>query len=70
MRISYSALNTFKQCPKKYHYQEIEKRKAPKSKEALFGTAVHETLRYMFSRDPLFPTLEEVFARFRALLAE
>ena len=65
MRISYSALDTYKTCPQKYKFQEIQKIKAPKSKEALFGTAVHESLKYMFSRDPLFPALEEVLATFR-----
>ena len=65
MRTSYSALETYIQCPRKYAYQEIEKIKAPKSKEALFGTAVHGALQYMFSKDPLFPTLEEILAQFR-----
>jgi putative RecB family exonuclease len=64
MRISYSSLETFRQCPQKYKFQEIDKRKAPKSKEALFGTAVHGALQKMFSRDPLFPTLDEVLEHF------
>lgn len=70
MRISYSALDTYTTCPQKFKYQEIEKRKALKSKEALFGTAVHDALKFMFSRDPLFPTLEEVLAHFRTALLE
>jgi len=65
MRVSYSALETFKQCPQKYKFQEIDKIRVPKSKEALFGTAIHGALEFMFSRDPLFPTLEEVLAHFR-----
>jgi putative RecB family exonuclease len=65
MRISYSALETYKQCPQKYKFQEIDKRKAPKSKEAVFGTLVHASLKHMFSREPLFPTLDEVIANFR-----
>lgn len=65
MRISYSALETFEQCPQKYKFQEIDRIKAPKSREALFGTAVHGALQYMFSKDPIFPTLEEVLAHFR-----
>lgn len=39
--------------------------KAPKSKEAVFGTLVHDALKYMFSRDPLFPTAEQILAHFR-----
>lgn len=65
MRTSYSALETFKQCPQKYKFQEIDKIKAPKSKEAVFGTLIHSSLHYMFSRDPLFPALDEVVAHFR-----
>lgn len=65
MRTSYSALETFLQCPQKYKFQEIDKIKAPKSKEAVFGTLVHDALKYMFSRDPLFPTAEQVLTHFR-----
>jgi RecB family exonuclease len=60
MRTSYSALNTYKICPLKFKYQEIEKIRVPKSVEAVFGSAVHESLKYMFSPSPLYPTLDEV----------
>ncbi|MBI5045890.1 MAG: PD-(D/E)XK nuclease family protein [Candidatus Niyogibacteria bacterium] len=60
MRTSYSALDTYKTCPLKYKYQNIDKLKAPKSKEAVFGTIVHEALRCMFQKTPLYPTLDEV----------
>lgn len=65
MRTSYSALQTFKQCPQKYKFQEIDKIKVLKSKEAVFGTLVHSALQYMFSKDPLFPTLDEIINHFR-----
>lgn len=65
MRISYSALDTYTKCPQKYKFQEIQKIKGPKSKEAVFGTQIHAALNYMFSRDPLFPTAEEVIGHFR-----
>lgn len=65
MRTSYSALQTFKQCPQKYKFQEIDKIKVPKSKEAVFGTLVHSALQHMFSKDPLFPTLNEIINHFR-----
>lgn len=66
MRTSYSAIETYLQCPQRYKFQEIDKIKVPKSREALFGTIVHDTLHYMFKRDPLFPTLDEVIAYFRS----
>ena len=65
MRTSHSALETFAQCPQKYKFQYIDKIKAPKRREAVFGTIIHETLKFMFSRGPLFPTLDEVIAHFR-----
>lgn len=65
MRVSHSALETYLTCPQKYKFQEIDKIRVPKSKEAIFGTAIHNALRYMFMRDPLFPTVEEVIAHFR-----
>ncbi len=66
MRTSYSAIGTYKQCPQRYYFQEVEKIRVPKSREAIFGTLIHSTLRFMFSRDPLFPTLDEVIEHFRA----
>lgn len=66
MRTSYSAIETYLQCPQKYKFQEIDKIRMPKSREALFGTLIHQTLKFMFKRDPLFPTLDEVIGYFRA----
>ena len=66
MRTSYSALETYKLCPQKYQFQEIDRIRAKKSKAAVFGTHIHTTLRYLFSQDPLFPTLDEVLDYFRA----
>src|SRR3989338_3384570 len=60
MKTSYSAMETFETCPQKYKYQEIDRIKTPKRVEQVFGTVVHGALRYMFLRDPLYPTLEEI----------
>ena len=65
MRTSYSAIETYKQCPQKYKFQEIDRIKAPKSREALFGTAIHSALKFMFQKSPLFPTLDEVVSYYR-----
>lgn len=65
MRTSYSALETYKLCPQKFKFQEIDRIPAKKSKAAVFGTHVHATLKYMFSKDPLFPTIDEVLSYFR-----
>ncbi len=64
MRTSYSALATFKQCPQKFKFQYIDKIKAPKGVQAVFGTSIHGSLKFMFSHDPLFPTLDQIISDF------
>ena len=66
MRTSYSAIDTYLQCPQRYKFQEIDRIRVPKSREAMFGTLIHDTLRFMFERNPLFPTLDEIVEYFRA----
>ncbi|MBI3305033.1 PD-(D/E)XK nuclease family protein [Candidatus Parcubacteria bacterium] len=65
MKISYSALDTFQSCPQKYKFQEIDRIRVPKSKEAVFGTLVHQTLKFLYSQEPAVPTLEEALQYFR-----
>lgn len=65
MRISYSSLETYKNCPLKYKYQEVDKIKSPKSAEGIFGSAVHSALKFMFERKPLYPTLDQIIDFFR-----
>ena len=59
MNTSYSALDTFRTCPRKYKYQEIDRIKVPKSKEQFFGTLIHNTLKLVHTPGILSPTLEE-----------
>ena len=66
MRTSYSALQTYKQCPQKYKFAELDRIPAKKSAEAIFGTHIHKVLQRMFSKDPLFPTLDELINYYRA----
>ena len=65
MRTSYSALETFKTCPLKYKYQEIDRIKTPKNVEAVFGSAVHSALKFMFQKSPLYPSLDQTLDAFR-----
>ena len=67
LRISYSALDTFKQCPLKYKYQVIDKIKAPKTKEAVFGSALHEALEWFHKQTPVSPTLDELLNKFKEI---
>ena len=59
MRISYSALETFTTCPAKYKFQYIDRISAPKSKEAVFGTIIHECLKKFHDPANGHPLLEE-----------
>jgi RecB family exonuclease len=70
MRVSYSALETYKQCPLKFKYQEIDRIRVPKTIEALFGGAIHRVLKKMFEKTPLFPTLDELLDFFNKLWTE
>lgn len=60
MRTSYSALETFKQCPLKYKYGEIDRIKAPKSKEAVFGSIIHETLKFLHGTEAPPPIIDQI----------
>lgn len=64
MRISYSALDTYRTCPLKYKYQAIDKIRTPKSKEAVFGTVIHDTLKFIHTPGILSPTLEQALEHF------
>lgn len=64
MRISYSALDTFQTCPLKYKYQNIDKIKEPKSKEAVFGTLIHSTLNFIHTPSLLQPNIEQALDYF------
>jgi len=59
MNTSYSALDTFLTCPRKYKYQQIDRLKTPKSKEQFFGTLLHNTLKVVHTPGILSPTLEQ-----------
>jgi len=56
MQTSFSALDNFKTCPLKYKFKEIDKIKTPQSPEALFGTLIHSTLKYIHEGNFTFPT--------------
>lgn len=70
MRISYSALNAFKICPLKYKYAYIDRIKTPQSKDQLFGTWAHETLKMMHTPQALPPTEKQVLDFFMARFDE
>ena len=64
MRISYSAIDTYQNCSLKYRYQYVDKIHEPKSKEAVFGTLVHSTLKFIHTPSLLPPSLEDALDHF------
>jgi RecB family exonuclease len=64
MRISYSAFDTYQNCPLKYKFQAIDKIKAPKSKEAVFGSVLHDTMKFIHTPGILSPTLDQALEHF------
>ena len=64
MRLSYSALESFQNCSLKYKFQNIDKIKEPKSKEAVFGTLIHGTLKFVHAPSLLAPKLEDALDYF------
>lgn len=64
MNTSFSALNTFKTCPLKYKFQNIDKIKSKKSPEAVFGTLVHNTMKFIHTGGFMYPTLKEALNHF------
>ncbi len=66
MRISYSAFDTYQNCSLKYKFQNVDKIKEPKSKEAVFGTLVHDTMKFIHAPALISPKLEEALAHFSA----
>lgn len=64
MRLSYSSLDTYRTCPLKYKFQEIDRIKTSKSKEAVFGTTIHSTMKFIHKPGILFPNLEQAMEFF------
>lgn len=64
MRISYSAFDAYQNCPLKYKFQNIDRIKVPKSKEAVFGSTIHETMKFIHTPGILSPTLDQAMEHF------
>lgn len=64
MRISYSSLETYKNCPLKYKFKHIDRVPEPKSKEAQFGTLIHSVLNYVHTPTLVPPTVEQAINYF------
>jgi RecB family exonuclease len=64
MNTSFSALDTFQTCPLKYKFQEMDKIKTPKSPEAVFGSLVHSTMKFIHDGNFILPTQKQALDHF------
>jgi putative RecB family exonuclease len=64
MRISYSALDSYQNCSLKYKFQNIDHIKTPKSKEAVFGTIIHDAMKFIHTPSILPPTVDDALEHF------
>lgn len=64
MRVSFSALQAFLECPHKYKLLYIDKVKFPQSIELAFGDLIHRTLKFFHSQETL-PTLDELLSYYK-----
>lgn len=64
MRLSYSGIDTYQTCGLKYKFREIDKLPEPKSKEAVFGTLIHSTMKFIHDPALVSPTLEQALDHF------
>ncbi len=71
MRVSYTKLDTYKQCPRKYKFY-IDKAPQDSSRTIAlrFGTAVHKALEFAYAKRYKYPPKEKVMALYRALMSE
>ncbi len=64
MRISYSDLQLFKDCPYLFKYLRLERHVLPKSKEQILGTLLHTSFKEILEKVPYFPPLTEILKNF------
>lgn len=72
MRVSYTQLSTYKQCPRKYKFYIDRAPQDPSRTLALrFGSAVHKALEFAYgARGQAPPSLERVLSYYRKLMEE
>jgi len=66
MRLSYSALSTFNQCPLKYKWQYVERIKVPPTQDLFFGSLVHNTLEFALKNDPVVQPIGKLIEYYQA----
>lgn len=70
MRVSYSRLAEYAECPRRYYYRYIEGRALPKQSEDMtLGGVLHELLKFILTPSLLPPSFKDAEAHLRSLLS-
>ncbi len=64
MRLSYSSISTYKECPKRWEFKYVQKLKEKPRHYFSFGKAIHAALEFMYAGDSC-PELDNVLEAFR-----
>lgn len=65
MRISYSSIEAYIQCPQKFKFRQIDKIKTPKSKQTVFGTIIHSALKFLHNNRTVIPPFDQVLEHYK-----
>lgn len=68
-RFSFSSLDQYEKCPLAFKYKFVERLKStlPEKIYLAFGSVVHESLDFAFSKKPLYPKQEDVLKKYEEL---
>lgn len=70
MKVSYSRLAEYAECPRRYYYRYVQGRSLPKqSEEMTLGSVFHELLKFILTPSLLPPTQKEAEAHLHSLLS-
>jgi len=60
LRLSFTRVDTFEQCPRRFRYQYIDGLPQAPAPQLSFGSSIHATLEWLYDRKhPVLPSLEE-----------
>ena len=61
LRLSFTRVDTFEQCPRRFRYQYVDGLPQAPAPQLSFGSSLHATLEWLYDRKhPVLPTLEEM----------
>ncbi len=62
MKLNYSRMDTYRQCPLRYKYRYIDKMKEKPRPPLSLGSSVHKTLQMFYTSTKPIPTIEDLLS--------